>query len=124
MGDTDMGHFGSLGPDPDDFVSEMPFMSVASSGRSYGRETRAAHRRIVSEMYSPPRVTAELKRGRRAHLIPGFAPDLTVDDPEDGQPRDFSVNANERKRERNSTHRSRTCSDVHLHAPRSVRGCA
>ena len=53
-GDTDMGYIGSLEPDFDDFVSEMLLMSVASSGRNYGRETRAAHRRIVSGVYSHP----------------------------------------------------------------------
>ena len=82
----EVGHIGSLEPEFDDFVSEMLLASVASSGRKYGRETRAAHRRIVSEVYSPPRVTAELKQGRHAHLVPGFAFDLTVDDPDDGQP--------------------------------------
>ena len=84
-------HIGSLEPDFDDFVSEMLLAPVASAGRSYGREMRAAHRRIVSEVYSPPRVTAELKRGRHAHFVPGFAFDLTVDDPDDGQPWGFSI---------------------------------
>ncbi len=72
-------------------VSEMLPASVASPGGKPGRETRAAHRRIVSEIYPPPRVTAEIKRGRHAHLVPGFAFDLTVDDPDDGQPWDFSI---------------------------------
>jgi hypothetical protein len=74
-------------------VSEMLLMSLASSGRRYGRETRAAHRRIVSEVYSPPRVTAEAKKGRHPHIVPGFAFDLTVNDPDDGQPWDFSIKA-------------------------------
>ena len=77
-GDMDMGHVGSLEPVFDDFVSEMLLMSLASSGRRYGRETRAAHRRIVSEVYSPPRATAEVEKGRHPHLVPGFAFDLTV----------------------------------------------
>ena len=85
-GDTDMGYIGSPEPSCDDFVSEMLLMSLASSGRKYGRETRAAHRRIVSEVYSPPRVTADIKKGRYPHLVPGFAFDLTVNDPDDGQP--------------------------------------
>ena len=46
-GDTDMGYIGSLQPGFDDFVSGMILMSVASSGRSYGRETRAAHLRDI-----------------------------------------------------------------------------
>ena len=45
--DTEVGHIGSLGPEFD-FVSEMLLASVASSGRKFGRATRAAHRRIVS----------------------------------------------------------------------------
>ena len=38
---------------------------------------------------SPPRITAELKKHPRRHLLPGFALDLTVIDPEDGEPWDF-----------------------------------
>jgi len=96
-GDMDMGHVGSLEPAFDDFVSEMLLMSLASSGRKYGRETRAAHRRIVSEVYSPPRVTAEIKRGRHPHFVPGFAFDLTVNDPDDGQPWGLSVKGKREK---------------------------
>ena len=52
-------------------------------------------------MYSPPRVTEELRRSRKQkrsqHLIPGFALDLTVNDPEDGQPWDFSKSGKRNK---------------------------
>jgi len=41
-------------------------------------------------MYSPPRVTKEIKRGRYRNLAPGFALDLTVIDPDDGAPWDFT----------------------------------
>ena len=43
-------------------------------------------------MFSPPRVTAELLRSRslQRHLLPGFALDYTVLDPDDGTPWDFS----------------------------------
>jgi hypothetical protein len=76
----------------------MLLASLASSGRRYGRETRAAHKRIVSEIHSPPRVTAEIKRGRHnPHLVPGFAFDLTVNDPDDGQPCDFSIKGKREK---------------------------
>ena len=95
--DMEVGHVGSLEPDFGDFVSEMLLASLASSGRKYGRETRAAHKRIVSEIDSPPRVTAEIKRGRHPHLVPGFAFDLTVNDPDDGQPWDFSVKGKREK---------------------------
>ena len=82
--DMEVGHIGSLEPDFDDFVSEMLLASVASTGRKYRREARPTCRRIVSEVYSPPRVTAEIKRGRHPHLVPGSAFDLTVMDPDDG----------------------------------------
>ena len=95
--DMDMGHVGSLEPEFGDFVSEMLLASLASSGRRYGREMRSAHRRIVSEIYSPPRVTAEIKRGRHPHLVPGFAFDLTVNDPDDCQPWDFSAKGKREK---------------------------
>ena len=52
------------------------------------------HRRrnkfLVSEIYSPPRITAEVRRGKYKHLSPGIAFDLTVNDPDDGRPWDFS----------------------------------
>ena len=41
----------------------------------------------VSEVYSPPRVTSMAKKMR---LVPGMTFDLTVDDPDDGQPWDFN----------------------------------
>ena len=48
----------------------------------------------VSEIYSPPRVTA-LAKG--LGLIPGMALDLTVDDPDDGKPWDFNVASKRQK---------------------------
>ena len=43
-------------------------------------------------MHPPPRVTAELMRSKERfrHVLLGFAFDLTVSDPADGQPLDFS----------------------------------
>ena len=69
-GGMDMCHVGSLEPEFDDFVGEMLLASLLSPGRKYGRETRSAHRLIVSEIDSPPRVTAEITRGRHPHLVP------------------------------------------------------
>ena len=86
----DMGLLGSLEPSADDFMSDLLLQQLGSSGRSYRREHRASCRRIVSEMYSPPRVTAELRRMNHKHLLPGFALDLTVVDPDDGLPWDLS----------------------------------
>jgi len=50
----------------------------------------------VSEVYSPPRVTALAAEFR---LIPGMALDLTVTDPDDGLPWDFSNGKKRRKAE-------------------------
>ena len=44
----------------------------------------------VSEIYSPPRVSA---LARRMGLRKGFALDLTVVDPDDGRPWDFAIPA-------------------------------
>ena len=48
----------------------------------------------VSEVYSPPRVTA---RAEQFGIQAGFALDLTVPDPEDGNPWDFSVRSKREK---------------------------
>jgi len=101
--DVTMGFIGSLEPTADDFASEMILMAMGSCGKSRLRETRTACRRLgkamVSEMYSPPRVTAELIRSQKQFrtLLPGFALDLTVNDPEDGQPWDFSKSGKRNK---------------------------
>ena len=50
----------------------------------------AGNRDVVSEIYSPPRVTA---LAGSVGLSPGFALDITVIDPEDGQPWEFDVAA-------------------------------
>ena len=100
--DPNVGFIGSLEPSADDFISEILLQQLGSCGRSYKREARASCTRIVSEMYSPPRVTAELTRSKKRfrHVLPGFAFDLTVSDPEDGQPWDFSKKAKQEKARR------------------------
>ena len=95
----EMGFVGSLEPSRDDFVSELMLQQINGVGRSYVRERRQAARKIVSEIYSPPRVTAEIRRGRWKHLAPGVALDLTVVDPLDGQPWNFD-SAEKRERAR------------------------
>ena len=65
------------------------FRSLGGDGPKYKRERRRALRAVVSEIYSPPRVTAaasKLLPELRVH--PGFALDLTTSD-HDGQPWDF-----------------------------------
>ena len=95
-GDIDMDFLGNLSPEEDDDVSLMLLEQLGvvrptgRSGRGFAREKLRAFNRLVSEIYSPPRVTAEIKRGGFKHLRAGLAFDLTVLDPDDGQPWDFS----------------------------------
>ena len=63
--------------------------------RSFRREQKQVVRKIVSDIYSPPRVT-EMLRGMTDHgMAPGLAMEIRVIDPLEGKPWDFSV-----KRER------------------------
>ena len=80
---------GSLEPSFDDEVSALLLAEMGSSGRHYRRDGRRAMRKIVSEIYSPPRVTKLMRELKSRYLVPGFAFDLTVAD-EDGTPWDFS----------------------------------
>ena len=49
------------------------------------------NRNLVSEVYSPRHVILESKKSRFRNLAPGLAMVLTVKDPDDGQPCDFSL---------------------------------
>ena len=70
---------------------------LGADPRSHRREKKQAVKRLVSEIYSPPRVTAMLKRMTNHGLTPGLALDLTTHDPDDGQPWDFDVKAKREK---------------------------
>ena len=59
--------------------------------KSSRRETTQAVRRLVTEIYSPPRVTEMLKHMSNHKLTPGLAIDLTTVDPDDGTPWDLSL---------------------------------
>ena len=61
--------------------------------RKYQREKKQAFRRIVSEVYSPPRVTQLLRTMGNRDLLPGLAFDITCNDPADGKPWDFTLKA-------------------------------
>ena len=77
----------------DDYDIEMCIMMVEQLGghaRSYKRERASAFRRIVSEVYSPPRVTSMLDGLRKQGLAPGFALDITCYD-DDGSPWDLAL---------------------------------
>ena len=62
--------------------------SLGGSGGRYRRDRRRALKAVVSEIYSPPRVTAASKLLPGLNLIPGFALDLTTADV-DGRLWDF-----------------------------------
>ena len=82
---------GSLQPSTGDEVSRLMLQELGSVGRDYKRERRGAFKRIVSEVYSPPRVTAEITRMKNQEMLPGFAFDVTTLDPDDGEPWKFSL---------------------------------
>ena len=81
---------GSLTPSIDDVVSQLLFSQMGSSGKSYRRESSSAARRIVSEIYSPPRVTTLIRQLKSRHVMPGYAFDLTTVDTADGLPWEFN----------------------------------
>ena len=89
ISDTQIGFVGAY----DDADYMCLIASVGASPGPFRRERRAASRRMVSEIYSPPRVTKAISTMPGCDLIPGFALDLTCVDPDDGMPWDFDVTA-------------------------------
>ena len=75
----------------DDAAFHVMLMSMGVDEGPYKRERRAAAKRVVSEIYSPPRVTRAISSMPDSRLTPGFALDMTCIDPDDGQPWDFDV---------------------------------
>ena len=63
--------------------------SLGAPKRGYRRERNKTIKKIVSEIYSPARVTQAAKMLPSLRLLPGFAFDLTTSD-ENGVPWDFS----------------------------------
>ena len=88
---------GSLEPSAEDFAAGLLLQQLGSLGRHYRREARRGARALVSEVYSPPRVTKLLKQMNCKYAAPGLALDLTVNDPLDGMPWDFSIEAKRRR---------------------------
>ena len=68
-----MSEVGRLEPSFNDSVSELLLRQLGSVGKSFRREARDAGKKIVSEIYSPPRVTDLIKKIRSRHLLPGLA---------------------------------------------------
>ena len=54
--------------------------SLGGDGRRYRRERQRAVNKVVSEIYSPPRVAAAIRLLPELRLIPGFSLDLTTAD--------------------------------------------
>ena len=86
-----MSDLGQLEPTFQDRVSELLLNQLGSVGKSYRKDARKAGKKIVSEIYSPPRVTDLIRKMRSRHVMPGFAFDITVVDPDDNMPWDFSL---------------------------------
>ena len=91
---------GKLEPTFDDEVSELLLQQLGHARRGQRRDAKRAGRRIVSEVYSPPRVTKLMREMRTRYAAPGFAFDLTTVDPDDGQPWDFNDPAKRAKARR------------------------
>ena len=111
--DTDMGvvdedeseeeMVGVIHEDAEDAVSSILLNQLGQAGRSHRREFSQNYRKLVSEIYSPPRVTEEIKKGRYRKLAPGFAFDLTIVDPDDGQPLGFQPSRQARESTANAS---------------------
>ena len=76
-----------------DEVSAILLEQLGGQRRSYQREKVRALRNMVSEVYSPPRITKQLANSKNEWLVPGFSLDLTVKDSDDGKPWDFTNKA-------------------------------
>ena len=55
------------------------------------RDRKKATNRIISEIYSPPRVTAAISSIPNCNLVLGFALHITCVDPDDRQPWNFDL---------------------------------
>ena len=81
--DMDVGYMAS------DDVTCLLLDLMGGDRRQFGSEKRSAAKKMVSEVFSPPRVAATPSRYPNKYLLPGFALDLACTDPADGQPWDF-----------------------------------
>ena len=78
-------------------VEEL-IQALGGNPDKHWRHTAKKLRAVVSEIYSPPRVTAAAKLMPDSGIIPGFALDLTTTD-EKGAPWDFDIPAQRKKAE-------------------------
>ncbi len=70
--------------DANDEIMLFLVEQLGGHGHQFARDRKRAFKRIVSEIYSPPRITGIMRHG--GLLQPGVALDLTTVDPHDGQP--------------------------------------
>ena len=70
---------------------------LGADPKSCRRQKKQAVKRLVTEIYSPPRVTEMLKHTSNHNLAPGLAIDLTTVDPDDGMPWDLSLEEKQTK---------------------------
>ena len=94
---------GDVGMDVDFLdVMQDPVSTTLMEQLGYVKSEAMYSKHIVSEVYSPPRITQELKSRRRRfeNLAPGLALDLIIRDPDDGQHWDFSLKSKRDKARR------------------------
>ena len=99
-GDVEMGFLGSM-RDPES-LKVLERLGYVEDEDGIVAQIGNVDKNVVSEIYSPPRITQELKsrRSKFRNLAPGLAFDLTVNDPDDGQPWDFSLKSKRDKARR------------------------
>ena len=62
---------GKLEPSFDHEISGLLLSQMGSVGKSCRREAQRAGKKLLSEIYSPPRATELLRRARSRNLLPG-----------------------------------------------------
>ena len=80
---------GSVATVEDEYLNLIGMLGTHTG--AFKRETRKAFNRTVSEIYSPPRVTRMASLLPSLKLLPGYAFDITQNDPDDGMPWDFDI---------------------------------
>ena len=69
----------------EEMVNLLGNLGYYDRGRSYRREESQAFKKLVTEVYSPPRVNEELMIMLNDILAPGWSFDITCTDPVDGK---------------------------------------
>ena len=96
--DDDQEMIGLMSTVEDEYVNLLGMLGAHTG--AFKRENRKAYNRIVSEIYSPPRVTRMASSLPSPKVLPGYAFDITTNDPDDGEPWDFDAPAKREKARR------------------------